>query len=388
MKAIDIAPSKTTVSMQVNQTVSQLIGKMIKNKAEECLVYDGNRLHGLFSHFNMLKSRTDLAESKIRNFTVPATRVHAEADILEVAKHLLDTETRLLPVYQKDWSKIVDIYGVMDVLSQTTDKFRIYSEQLQMLDEDTALGDALHFMHNQKYREVPVGKDEKVRGILTSKRIMENYHLGRIQERPRGYQPNAPSKEHERGKLLEVPIHNFLDYPYYIKNKATIQEVAAAMAHNKSPLLIVYDDGPVGIITAEMVLREYLEASTPKIGKIIFEGTNGMHPSLLARMDKIASNQAEKLQHYFNNVYELRIHLKEKEKEGKRSRYEINALLSYPGATLTAASMDWDVITAIRKSFDKLENQLHGKYRKPDKQEKPVKHELFDEVQDETGMNA
>ncbi|MGM5487625.1 MAG: CBS domain-containing protein [Nanobdellota archaeon] len=368
MKAMDIPESKKTITVQADQTVSKLIGAMLKSGAEESLVYDGKRLLGLFSHFMALRARTKVSENKVKDYSVPASNLHMKASLLDIARRFLDTETRAMQVSDKHQNKIIDIYGVMQALAETDQKLRIDPQTLHSISDDQGLGKALQYMHKHRLKEMPVVSDDGIIGMLTSKSIMQNYHLEHVQERLRGHVPNAPGKKphEEKSELLAIPIHNFMEPgKTVIRKNATVQEAANLMVTDEIPLLIVEQEGEyIGILTAENLLRHYVNSFAVETGHIIFQGTESMETVHLANMDKIAEKYAEKMQRWFNNEYELRIHVKEHDLEGKRTRFEVNSRLSYPGTNLAAVGEDWKLITALRKSLEKLENQLRSKYKR------------------------
>ena len=80
-------------------------------------------------------------------------------------------------------------------------------------------------------------------------------------------------------------------------------------------------------------------------------------------LTKIASNQAFKLQRYLHSPFTLDIHIKEYGKDGQQRKYSVHIRAEFPGQILTASQDDWDIITALRKTFDNLENKSKSRFK-------------------------
>jgi ribosome-associated translation inhibitor RaiA len=97
------------------------------------------------------------------------------------------------------------------------------------------------------------------------------------------------------------------------------------------------------------------------------------------RLDEISKQYLNQFAHHIRNkILELKIHLKEWQKDGDRHRYESHIRITYPGGTIAADAEDWDAITALRKSLDEIDFQL--KHRHKENMHKTPSHEFFIEV--------
>ena len=69
-----------------------------------------------------------------------------------------------------------------------------------------------------------------------------------------------------------------------------------------------------------------------------------------------------KLQKKINNELNLVLHLKAYNKGG-RQKYSVHIKLEYPGQLIAINQDDWDLETALRKTFDNAKNAVKKKFR-------------------------
>ncbi|MAF99422.1 MAG: hypothetical protein CMH61_02310 [Nanoarchaeota archaeon] len=98
---------------------------------------------------------------------------------------------------------------------------------------------------------------------------------------------------------------------------------------------------------------------------ITFSGLHDTHlePYQIVNLQKLAEQEAGKLEHGVHNG-NLVLHVKEYSKDGKKHKYSITMKLEYPGQLITSTQEDWDVVTAVRKTFNNAKNAVNKKFRK------------------------
>lgn len=369
--AIDINPSSRTIEVQKDTAVSKVIGSMNKVGAEEALVFEGKDFMGLFSHFRMLRSRANPARDKAERFVIPATRLAPDTSVLKAAEQMQDSSIRALPVFKGDkLHKTIDVYGVMDALKKESldAPASVAMSLIDTVEESVGLGKALHMMHSRKVREMLVSdKDGEVIGVVSSKSVLENYHLHHTAERQHAEVPDSPDKttQTEVKDLLDMPVRNFMEESYRtLESGMTLSGAIAAFADAAVPMLVETDDGvPVGILRAEETIKKALENLSGEVWNIHFVGLDNIGWRTADSIKEYCSKKGDKMYNHFKNEFEITVHIKEKEQTGKQRRYEVHSRLSYPGSTLSSFSDDWDLMTAVRKTMEKIENQLKSKYK-------------------------
>lgn len=82
------------------------------------------------------------------------------------------------------------------------------------------------------------------------------------------------------------------------------------------------------------------------------------------RVKQVVEDEAEKFQRTVQNVFDMRLHIKEYEKDGKQHRYESKLKFSYPGSTVASQGHDWDIMTSVRKALEGVDNQLRSRFKR------------------------
>ena len=98
---------------------------------------------------------------------------------------------------------------------------------------------------------------------------------------------------------------------------------------------------------------------------IKFKGLNKvrLQPYQKYNIQKIANNEAIKLQRKIKNNMDLVIHLKSYDKQGGEQKFTVNLRLEYPGQLITSTQEDWDLETALRKTFNNAKNYADKKFK-------------------------
>jgi CBS domain-containing protein/ribosome-associated translation inhibitor RaiA len=373
MTARDLPDSSIAFRTQGDRTVASLLGEMKTKDLSEALVFSGNRFRGVLSYFFLLTSRQSAQKAKVEHFIVPSSSVRADDDLIKVANNFLDSNSHAIIVYDGDVvKKVVDVYDLIGLLKDDEKLIKDINQVVDdvfTIEEDVTLGEALHVMHSGKYKEIFV-KDEndEFTGTLSGMDILKTYTLYHTTERQHGEIPDTPANTHQTEiiDLKELSIKNFMKRSLpKIRVDAQLSGVAEAFSKNKRSILLVEDsfNDVVGQISVEHFLRHILSLYFEGVENIFFQGLDNFDDDVVENIHEITRGYAERLQHHFNNIFDMKVHIKQFHKEGSKSRYEVFARLTYPGATISSVSDDWEIITALRKSLEKLENQLIHKYK-------------------------
>ncbi len=374
--AEDISKSNSTVHIGDDETVSRLLGEMKKKQAEEALVFSKKGFKGIFSQFQMLRSRADVSHEKVRKYTVPCARINPDTDLIAISAQMLDSTIRSLPIFDakgQNQVSTIDIYGLLEKIKEHLSEDHRIDSAIQIplyVRSDEKLGKLIHLMHSKKLREIPLmDKTGELSGIITVGRIMDSYHLHHTQERQHAQRPDTPENtiQTEKKDLLELPAENFSEpFDLSVGHDNYLSEAAAMMAENKRTFLFVEEYGIIkGIVTAEGILKRFLDVIRKTEENIRFRGFSkaGVRGVEFETINEIASIHANKLKAHIKNIMDLRIHLKENDSSGKRSRYQVLCHLSAPGRDFSSESAEWDVVTAVRMALSRIEKQVKSRYR-------------------------
>ena len=79
--------------------------------------------------------------------------------------------------------------------------------------------------------------------------------------------------------------------------------------------------------------------------------------------EKLLEEYHKKIQRLIKNQLLLKLHIKEYDKDGKKSKYSINTEAIFAGKMLESSSSDYDFARAIHKGMTKLESEMEKKFK-------------------------
>lgn len=105
---------------------------------------------------------------------------------------------------------------------------------------------------------------------------------------------------------------------------------------------------------------------------IQFIGVNELDEPQKALVNKLSTEYYDKIQRSLKNLTSLVIHVKQYEKEGKKSKFSIHIRAIAPTRIFESTkASDWDLTRTLHKAFKDLERQIehvikqNATYRKP-----------------------
>lgn len=79
--------------------------------------------------------------------------------------------------------------------------------------------------------------------------------------------------------------------------------------------------------------------------------------------DTLLEGYHKKIQRLIKNPLLLKVHVKEYDKDGKKSKYSLNTEAVFAGKMMEASSWDYDFARAIHKGMKKIENEMEKKFK-------------------------
>ncbi len=378
MKASEIV-STNPIEVQKNELVSKLAGKLEKNAAKSAYVMDKKKCLGVFSLTNFLKSRSDISHLKVGHFVKNVAHLSSEDSPTKVAEQMLNSDSFLLPVYQEE--EFVGVIDIFDLFSnmQRSKEFSwmkdVYATDLRRhkiaISGKVKISTALTIMINKRLREVLVIDDFfKVLGVLNHGDLLQKYYSFYLRPEHR-QKPRTQTRAYEGNpaKISNLPVQNFIvrKEPIYIEKEDNLLNIANLMA--KQQVLSVTIKNSLETISAKEVLRKIREYQPREKRLLQFVGLHKIkiddhNNPLDKRLHTAAELYIRKISRHTNGTFNVVIHIKEHDREGKRSRYEVHTRLYLPTQPITAKTENWNLVTAVRKSFDEILEQMEKRFKK------------------------
>ncbi|AZH25827.1 CBS domain-containing protein [Haloplanus aerogenes] len=205
-------------------------------------------------------------------------RLDSNADVREVAQLMIDSDSKLLPVFEGE--SLIGAVTADDVLRAVKpflDAVTVadaYTADIVTLDPGTTVGEALHAFREHRITHLPVVEEESAVGILSlydvtalTVRSMSGsqggdasgtdaFGGGISESSGRARGGGYGAREGELERILDLPVRDVMASPVRtIDPDATLDVAVEEMFEvGGSALLVTEDDQPAGIVTKTDVL--------------------------------------------------------------------------------------------------------------------------------------
>ena len=256
VKVVEDVFSKGFLEVHENDTLSSCLSLFKEETPPVLVVLDSDgRYKGVISRKSIIRSSLAASGTKVKTLMRPAPAVTLKDPLSKVAKLMIESEIRQLPVYSEEklLGFVTDedvIHGAVNERWGNTRVEEIMTKKPFIIEEDESLGAVLSLFRDEGISHVPIVSDGKLAGIVSSYDIIENVfqprHVQRVGERVGQKVP-----------VLSRPAKGIMVKPVVTVLPETKLRDAEEQMHkfNISSLIIVSKGRPVGIITK----RDFLE---------------------------------------------------------------------------------------------------------------------------------
>jgi len=267
MKVKDII-SKDYIKVDVNDFLSKFIGKAIKYPDDDALVFDKKQFKGVLKRQWLLESKVDSSKTKVKKFVTHVSVLDLGGDIKEAAKLMYASDSRLLPVKQKD--QIIGVVKAKDIIKIIKGKGKaeqVGSRKIIVLNENERYGNAINIMKEKKVGHVPVVDDKgEFIGVVTLKDWMKKYLVwpknSDFGVRESGTKSKSGTRAYkEKNNMLDLPVQNNMRIYGLVtaSPNASVREIVDLMVEEEVPsVILVNENKPVGIVTIRDLLRLFV----------------------------------------------------------------------------------------------------------------------------------
>ena len=256
VKIVEDVFSKGFVEVQENDTLSSCLSRFKEGMPPVLAVFDSEGSYkGVISQKSINRSSFDSSGTKVKTLTRPSPTVTLKDSLSKVAKLMIESEMRQLPVYSEEklLGFVTDenvIHGAIMEPWGNTHVEEIMTKKPFIIEEDESLGAVLSLIRSEGISHVPIVKDGKLVGIVSISDIVKNIfqprHVQRFGERVG-----------EKVSALSIPAKGIMVKPVVTVLPESKLRDAEEQMHkfNISSLVIVSKGRPIGIITK----RDFLE---------------------------------------------------------------------------------------------------------------------------------
>jgi CBS domain-containing protein/ribosome-associated translation inhibitor RaiA len=386
--------SQEYVTFSPETRVSKLAGTFDDPSVEGVVVY-GDEFEGVVTRRQLATSHHQ-PDEKLRSLVWHVPRLDPTEDVRRVAQLMIDSDARLLPVFEGD--SLVGVVTADDVLRAVQPFLdaatvrEAYSADLVSLDPDATVGEALHTFRENRITHLPVVDDGSAVGVLSLYDVtgLTVRSVGGSQGgdaggtdsfggdvsastgRSRGGGYGA--REGELDRLLDLPVRDVMAEPVRtIDPDATLETAVDEMFEIDGSSLVVTDDGrPFGIVTKTDVLDSLTWEAGGNRGVQLYGADlldDVSYDEVVAMIDKFDDRDAGM------TLLDAKIHLHEHKEKLRGTPLVLARLrLHTDRGQYIASGEGYGARHAINEARDVLERQIrdrktHGKSKKPPDEE-------------------
>jgi len=380
---MDIASIVTDdyVEFTSDTTVSKLVGTFDDPAVKGVVVRD--------DEFEGVVTRRQLATSHLQpNETVGSLvwhvpRLAPDEDVRKVAQLMLDSDSRVLPVFEgRDLIGVVTVDGILEAVTEYLDAATVaeaQSDELVSLDPDATVGEALHKFRDRRITHLPVVEDDEAVGILslfdvtgvTVRSVTQSQGGDAGGTDSFGGEISASSgrvgrggfgaREGESARLLDIPVRDLMVSPVRtIHPEETLEAAVEEMfAIEGSSLVVTRNGSPHGIVTKTDALESLTWEAGGNRGVQVY-GTELIedvsYDEIVDMIDTFDSRDADM------NVLEAKVHLHEHDEKLRGTPLLLARIRLHTDRGLFIASGEgYGASQAINEARDVLERQIRDK---------------------------
>ncbi len=95
---------------------------------------------------------------------------------------------------------------------------------------------------------------------------------------------------------------------------------------------------------------------------IRYIGLNYFTKEEVVNIKDVANSYNKKLKENIDD-FNLVLHMKKDDIQGKKARYSVSLRIEHPSFLLTTTAMEWDLRKTVHEVFERMVNRLHHKFR-------------------------
>jgi CBS domain-containing protein len=354
--------SKLRANVHENDTLSKCLAIFKEKQPPVLIVFDSNNQYrGVISRRWILRSRMNPSTTKVSKLTRPAPTVDLRDSLSRVARLMIESGIRQLPVYSGEQllGTITDedvIYGAVrgEWGDRTVEK--IMTTKPSVVEEDESVGALLSLFREQGISHAPVTRNGELAGMVSIHDVIEHIFQPR-QRQTRGEIVG------EKLPVLSIPVKGIMTKPVItvLPNNKLKDCIKKMRESDISSVVVVRKKRPIGIVTKLDFLESIAQQEEMKRRKLRVQFsisdvdiTEDQQSFMRADFDSFARKYEEALQPGTLFVY-LKAH---------GTNYKGDQLIHCRLQLRTwdeaffSASEGWGVEATFQAALDKLDKQI------------------------------
>lgn len=278
---MDISDAVTTeyVAFESDTRVAKLAGAFDDPTVKVVVIEDDGRFRGVVAQRQLLSSHHDPDEKAPSVMRRDPPRLQRTEDVRETARLMLESQLKLLPVFEgEQFRGVVTADAILELVDDYLDVLDVddvYTRELISVEPDTTVGEVIHTLLEEDISRVPVVSGGSPEGMISLHDLMDFTvrKMDREQGGNAGWTDSyggegskQSTRTHggwgdrvgERSRMLDLPASDVAT-PGVLTTRSSEsldEAVAEMLANDYSSLVVVSEDGTaLGIMTDSDVLR-------------------------------------------------------------------------------------------------------------------------------------
>jgi len=254
MNIVDIA-TQEFIAVDSGDRLGTVRSTFEERNPKGIIVTSSGEYGGVITQKQLLQSHVE-DSTKVAALKRSAPRIGRDADVREVARMLVEGDTKIAPVFEDDqlWGVVTDdsiLRAVLDNLDALT-VGDIYTDDPITITEDTTAGTIINRMRENGISRLPVcSSDGHPNGVVTIRDIVDV--VVRHMETPTRGEYGG-----ERQRMLDLPASDVMSSPVEtVETGVSLKDAVGTMLERDFAGLVVTnaDDRIDGVVTKTDVLR-------------------------------------------------------------------------------------------------------------------------------------
>jgi len=347
---------------------SKLIGRF-EDPSLQGVIVRGDAFEGVVTRRQLATSHVQ-PETKVGSLVTHVPRLSPDEDVRKVAKLMVGSDARLLPVFEGD-----ELTGVVtgDALLRAVEPYLdaatvrdAYTRTLVSASPTTSFGEALNTLREERITHLPVVEDDSAVGVLS---LYDVVPLAvRAGSRSQGGDAGGRAgrggfgaREGELSRVLDLPVRDLMSSPARtVRPGATLQAALGEMFEIGASSLVVAEDGrPEGILTKTDLLDALTweaegRRAVQVYGMDLLDDTT--YEDVVDMVDRLEGLDAD------TRVLDAKVHLHEHDEKLRGTPLLLARIRLYTDAGLYMASGEgYGASHALNEARDVLERQIRDR---------------------------
>lgn len=365
-------------TFEVDVPVSKIVGAFEDPTLKGGVVTDGTEVRGVVTR-RQLTSTHYPRNTKVGSIVWSVPRVRPSTDVREVARLMIDGDTRILPVFEGE--RLIGVVTADELLEAVRPNLGVLSV-LHVVTEDpitvtpeTTFGTALNRLRSNRITHLPVIDGETPVGVVSlhdvlglSVRAVRRSQGGSAGSF--GRSSSGPSdgsrarggfgaREGELKRMLDLPVRDVMTVPpRIVRMRDGLDEAAGRMLDEGISSLLVVDDVLEGIVTKTDLLRSLTWTA---------EGHRGVEVSGVEYLDDTSYDEITEMvtrierRHSGMNVIGSKVHLHEHDEKLRGTPLLLARIRLFTDrGQFIASGEGYGSGHALRNARDSLERQIQA----------------------------